>query len=115
MIKKDVPLEKEIQNEILEWLSNRELLFWRCNNIPVFATSNDGRKRFRSLPKHTPRGLPDIMIVHRREFICLEVKRPGGKIRPEQIEFGDKVVKNGGHYFIVTSLKEVIDIWQNFK
>jgi hypothetical protein len=54
------------------------------------------------------------MIIHRREFIALEVKRPGGKIRAEQFEFGDKVMKNGGHYFIVTSLKEVVDIWGNF-
>lgn len=112
--KKAIPLEKEIQNEILEWLSKRELLFWRCNNVPVFSRSNDGVKRFRSLPKYTPKGLPDIMIIHRREFIALEVKRPGGKIRAEQFEFGDKVMKNGGHYFIVTSLKEVVDIWGNF-
>ncbi len=116
MIKKEnkEPLEKDIQNEILDWLSNRELFFWRSNNIPVFSRSNDGVKRFRSLPKHTPRGLPDIIIVHQRNFIALEVKRPGGKVRPEQREFGDKVIKNGGHYFIVTSLKEVVEIWQNF-
>lgn len=120
LIKKDVdeknsaPLEKEIQNEILDWLSKRstngKLLFWRCNNVPVFSRSNDGVKRFRSLPKHTPRGLPDIMIVYQKKFVALEVKRPGGKIRPEQKEFGDKVIENGGHYFIVTSLKEVLDL-----
>lgn len=108
------PLEKEIQNEILEWLDKREIFFWRCNNIPVFSKSNDGHRRFRSLPKYTPRGLPDIIIIHKRNFIAIEVKRPGGKIRPEQLSFGDRVEANGGHYFIVTSLNEMTDIWGSY-
>ncbi len=100
-------LERDIQKGICDWLRQREVFFWRSNNIPVFSTSNDGVRRFRSLPKDTPRGLPDIMIVHEGKFIALEVKRPGAKLRPEQAEFGIKLCTHGGQYYKVQSLDEV--------
>ncbi len=106
-------LEKDIQREICEWLDARKYFFWRSNNTPVFSASgrnNDGAMRFRSLPKFTPRGLPDIIVIHRGRFIALEVKRPGEKLRPEQAEFGCKAVVAGGEYHKVCSLEDVIAI-----
>lgn len=100
-------LEKDIQREICDWLYSKGYFFWRSNNIPVFGRSNDGVKRFRALPKYTPRGLPDIIIIKQGRFIALEVKRPGMKLRPEQAEFGTKLTLNGGFYHMVTSLGEV--------
>lgn len=107
MIKKTVPLEKVIQNEICEWLKKNDYFFWRSNNIPVFGRNNAGRKQFRSLPKYTPRGLPDIILIVQGKFIALEVKRPGGKLRPEQAEFGHKCALNGAIYQMVDSLDGV--------
>lgn len=104
---KTIPLEKEIQRKICDYLAKEGKFFWRSNNIPVFATNNGGQKTFRSLPKHTPRGLPDIIMVYRSKFIAFEVKRPGAKLRPEQAEFGIKCEDNGGYYFAVHSVDEV--------
>lgn len=101
-------LEKDIQREICEWLKANHIFFWRSNNVPVFSTSNDGVRRFRSLPKDTPRGLPDIMIVEQGKFIGVEVKRPGMKLRPEQGEYGTKLVLAGGNYLVAHSLNEFV-------
>jgi hypothetical protein len=103
-------LEKDIQRGICDWLALKGFFFWRSNNTPVFSASgrnNDGAMRFRALPKYTPRGLPDIIVVHRGKFIALEVKRPGAKLRAEQAEFGCKVVVAGGEYHKVCSLEDV--------
>lgn len=101
-------LESQIQKEICEFLEFQGFFFWRSNNVPVFAMSNDGVRRFRSLPKHTPRGLPDIMVVTKTgKFIGVEVKRPGSKLRPEQAEFGAKLVMNNAEFYVVHSVAEL--------
>lgn len=106
--KKDgVMLEKGIQREICDWLHSCGFFFWRSNNAPIFGRSNDGRQRFRALPKYTPRGLPDIIMIYNGKFVAFEVKRPDQKLRPEQAEFGSKCFLNGGFYRRVTSLSEV--------
>jgi hypothetical protein len=104
------PLEKDIQRTICEYLALKKFFFWRSNNIPVFGKNNAGAKTFRSLPKFTPRGLPDIIILHKGKFIAVEVKRPGAPLRPEQGEFGMKCELNGGFYRIVHSLEEILAI-----
>lgn len=110
MIKKPIPLEKVIQKQICEYLDKFKYFFWRSNNIPVFGMNNGGKKAFRSLPKHTPRGLPDIIVIYKGKFIALEVKRQGAKLRPEQAEFGTKCTLHGGFYYKVESLTQVQDI-----
>lgn len=100
-------LEKDIQREICEWLSDqKDLLFWRSNNIPVYAKSNDGKKRFRAMPRYSLKGLPDIMIIKDGKFIGLEVKRPGGNWRDEQKIMAQRITEAGGRYHLVMSLQE---------
>jgi hypothetical protein len=107
-------LESEIQREICDWLASLKspkLIFWRSNNVPVFARSNDGKMRFRKLPKYTPQGLPDIMIVYRGLFYGLEVKRPHrGFLRNNQESWGRQLKQAGGLYFVVYSLQEAQNI-----
>lgn len=100
-------LEKDIQREICEWLEFMGLFFWRSNNIPVFGQNNAGYKTFRKLPKFTPRGLPDIIVLHQGQFHGIEVKRPGQKLRPEQIDIAKKIRDSGCNYHLVFSLEEV--------
>jgi hypothetical protein len=104
----DNPLEKDIQRKICDWLALMGYFFWRSNNIPVFGRSNDGVKRFRALPKYTPKGLPDIICIKKGWFIGIEVKRQGFKASMEQLQMGASIVSNGGLYFVVTSLPEVM-------
>lgn len=113
-------LEKDIQREICEYLDEKGIFFWRSNNVPVFSRSGDGKMRFRSLPKHTPRGLPDIICLVKGKFIGLEVKRPDSPSKTGnefQIQFGSRIISNGGVYAIVFSLEDVKaipEIWAGF-
>lgn len=114
MITKDkptIPLEKEIQNNICEWLHFNKYFFWRSNNIPVFGRNNGGKMTFRAMPKYSPKGLPDIIVVHKGKFVGIEVKREEKSvIREDQLIFGANLQRNGGAYYIVHSLDQVLDI-----
>lgn len=98
--------ESEILAEICEWLCAQEYFFWRTNNMPVFGRNNAGKMTFRSMPKFSLKGVPDIILLYRGHFIGLEVKRPSGKLRPEQITFRERVIANGGNFFMVTSVED---------
>jgi len=103
-------LEKDIQKEICDWLFAEGYFFWRSNNIPVFQRDKYG-PRFRSLPKYTPRGLPDIQILQDGRYIGLEVKVPGyWKFTDDQQIMKEKIIANGGAYHIVTSLDEAKNV-----
>jgi len=105
-MKAKTPLESEVLREICEWLEHDYYFFWRCNNIPVFGMNNAGKRTFRALPKYTPRGLPDIMVIHNGTFIAFEVKREGAKLRDEQEVFKDNCNAHGGIYLVAHSQAE---------
>jgi hypothetical protein len=103
--------EKDIQRAICEWLQSRRIFFWRANNVPMIGRAGAGGEvRFRAMPKFTPKGIPDLIVLHKGEFIGLEVKVPGRKLRPDQAEFGVKVIENGGNYHMVASLEDVMKL-----
>lgn len=99
--------ESDIQRGICDWLSVCGLFFWRSNNVPVFARSNDGVMRFRALPKFTPKGLPDILLLRNGKLIGFEVKRPGAKLTDEQEKIGALFRANGGEHYRVESVSDV--------
>lgn len=99
-------LEKDIQREICDWLATLGYFFWRQNTIPVYEKGH-----FRALPKYTPRGLPDILILCRGRFIGLEVKVPDyWKFTNDQKAIKEKFIANGGEYHLVTSLAQAIEV-----
>ena len=97
-------LEKDIQRAICDWLFAEGYFFWRSNNTPIF----DVRKKiYRAMPKYTPKGLPDIMIIVGGRFIGLEVKTPNyWKYTDDQAMMKSNIIANGGEYHLVTSLDE---------
>lgn len=99
--------EGDIQNSICEYLSIRGRCFFRVNNIPAFNRQEGGGFTMRRLPKYTPRGLPDIIVVAGGLFFALEVKSKVGRQSPEQKEFEAQVKKHGGKYFVVRSIEDV--------
>lgn len=106
-----VETEGGIQNAICEYLETRRRCFFRLNNIPAFnRTSDGGSFIMRRLPKFTPRGLPDIIVVAGGLFFGLEVKSKIGKQSKEQKEFQTLVEKHGGKYFVVRSIQDVQEI-----
>lgn len=108
--KKTLPLEKDIQRKICEWLKSENIFFWRANNIPVFGMNNGGKMVHRAMPKFALKGVPDIICIQRGVFIALEVKRPGAKLRYEQEEFKERCEDAGGVYRVVHSLEELEDM-----
>lgn len=112
-MKEKTPLEKDTMREICEFLQDNYYFFWRSNNIPVFGKNNGGKMTFRALPKFTPRGLPDIIVVRNASFIAIEVKRIGAKLRPAQEDFKIKCNAHGGIYIVAYSCKDVELILSN--
>lgn len=99
--------EGEIQNTICEYLDIKRRFFFRLNNIPAFNRSEGGGVTMRRLPKFTPRGLPDIIVVAGGQFIALEVKSAIGKQSPDQKIIQSDIEKHGGKYFVVRSIEDV--------
>jgi hypothetical protein len=99
-------LEKEIQLAICDYLSLRKIFFWRQNTAPTIQNSGD-KWHFRAMPKHSLKGVPDIIVIRDGTFVGLEVKRPGGKLSEQQIAFKENCEANGGKYFVVTSIDDV--------
>lgn len=105
--------ESDIQNTICEYLELRQRCFFRLNNIPAFNRGEGGSITMRRLPKYTPRGLPDIVVVVGGLFYALEVKKPSSATSSktyqskDQKVFQAQVEKHGGKYFTVRSLEEV--------
>lgn len=99
--------ESDIQSAICEYLEAKRHCFFRLNNIPA-VYSVGGQMRFRKLPKFTPRGLPDIVVILDGEFLGLEVKRPKTYQSPEQKAFQAHVEAHKGKYAVVRSIDDVI-------
>lgn len=101
-------LETVVQKEVCEWLERRGFFFWRVNNTPMAGRPDAaGNFRFRRMPKYTPRGVPDIIVVRRGLFIGIEVKRPKAKLSEHQVRFGADLIKHGGSYYKVSSIEEL--------
>lgn len=99
--------EGEIQTAICEYLDIKKRFFFRLNNIPAFNRNEGGGFTMRRLPKFTPRGLPDIIVVAGGQFIALEVKSAIGKQSPDQKIIQKDIEKHGGKYFVVRSIEDV--------
>lgn len=61
------------------------------------------------MPKHSLRGVPDIILVKppTGQFIGLEVKTKSGRLSDHQQEFSERLRDVGGRYYVVTSIDDV--------
>lgn len=96
--------ETEAQAAILDYLSARGVFAIRQNNQPIYDAS---RGTFRALPKHTPKGVADILAVKDGRAIFLEVKSDKGRMSPDQHEFSRRVIIAGADYHVVRSIDDV--------
>lgn len=107
-------LEKEIQASCIQWLQYQGVFCWKQYNGGLYDKT---RETYYFAGK---RGVPDIIGLlppHAKldgepvggHFLGVEVKRPGGKRSPEQVEFGQNIARNGGISLCVYSLDELIE------
>lgn len=94
-------LESEIQKACLDYL--------RLLNIPRRKINTVGIKKADGswIPSQS-RGTADIIGVLRSgRFLAVEVKRPGGKLSKEQVEFLEEFDRGGAVCMVVTSVEEL--------
>ena len=56
------------------------------------------------------KGIPDRMAIKNGRTIYLEVKKPGGKQSPSQVEFGGNIKYQKGEYYLIDDLDDLIKI-----
>jgi hypothetical protein len=99
----------------LEWLALHRIKAWRSNNTGVFDPARKVFRTFRGL-----KGVSDILGVFPQtvqlaggeevtfgNILCIEVKRPGEKPRPDQAAFLEEVRALGGIALCIHSLAEL--------
>lgn len=100
--------EVEIQHTICEYLAFREkqrmLMFWRQNTNAMYDVSKGIHRR---MPVHAKKGVPDIIVIKKGQFIGLEVKSATGRQNEDQRAFELFIKENGGFYYLVRSLEDV--------
>jgi hypothetical protein len=59
-------------------------------------------------PMSQPKGISDLVGIWQGRYLAIEVKRPGGRLRPDQQRFIDRVRIEGGIAFVARSVDDVI-------
>jgi len=91
--------ESEIRDKIYEFLKKKGIMCWKDKQMI--------KQGGRGFPKFQ-KGLPDLMgILSDGTFLGIEVKKPGGKVSPEQIEFINQANEKGAMCFIAYDLEDV--------
>lgn len=95
------PTEKDTQRAILQYLRLLGAFAFRVN---TGATKiGDRFIRFNDVV-----GCPDILCCLGGRFVGVEVKRKGGRLRPEQAACMDSIRKAGGLAFVARSVDDVV-------
>lgn len=94
--------EAKVQLEISRYLRSKEYLFWRFSPETYNATIGAHIKH-----EYIPSGLPDLMVLHKRGFIGLEVKSPKGKPSADQLLMQRRFQLLGHEYHIVHNVQDV--------
>ncbi len=99
------PTEADIQKSILDYLRTRGYFCWR-NNTGMQRSQYDGRERF---IRYGLVGSGDLLgLTKEGRFFSIEVKRPGKKPTPEQIEFMATINQMKGLALVAYNVDDVI-------
>lgn len=101
------PLEKEIENSILNYLIAKKIFCWKQNSVGVFDPTR-GRFRRANNP-YIINGVADILGVYKGRFLAIEVKVPSRKnnLTEHQKKFIKNILESGGVAFVATSIEDV--------
>lgn len=97
--------ENDVVYGICNYLSYRPWYFWRQNNTGTFDV---GKQTFRSLPKFSVRGVPDILVLAFGTIVFVECKTDVGKQSESQKDFQKEVESRGYKYILARSVDDVI-------
>jgi hypothetical protein len=108
------PRESDVQSAILRALRIHPAVgaFWR-QNTGAFALGEGKAKRF---VRFGPKGSPDIHgYLKDGRALFIEVKRPSGRVSPEQCAFLDSATKAGCVAFVARDIAEVWKVLDRVK
>lgn len=92
--------EKEIQNQILDYLAFLNIgFFWQNDSVGIKGRKRENRFR--------PNGVADIVGIVSGQFICIEVKSATGKLSSSQKLFKSRFTDCGGHYLMARSVDDI--------
>jgi hypothetical protein len=96
--------ESDIQKQILDLLKLKRYVVFKHRNVGIMKPNGSyiplafGEKGISDIIGCSPEGV----------FTAIEVKQPGKKPSPDQVEFIKNVIRNKGVAFVATSLDDVL-------
>ena len=102
--------EQGIVRACLDLLRLRGIFCWRqkCGGVSL-QVGADHRERFVRFTSIN--GVSDIIgVLPGGRIICVECKRPGGRLTPDQIEFQNAVRRRGGLALVIYDDADLADI-----
>ena len=98
--------ESVLINQIIEYLSYKNIFAWRNNTMGVYDRKTG---RYRRIAK-TSRGVSDILgVLQDGKILCIECKTGKLKLSEYQTEFGEKISSNNGIFIVAYELEDVIE------
>lgn len=99
-----VKLEKQIENEILDFLRIIGIYCWKNQSVGVY----DAKKKIYRKANNANhiRGVSDILGLVQGRFLAIEVKSAIGRLTDEQRVFITKVNHEGGIAFVARSVEQ---------
>ena len=102
--------EQHIQKAIVDYLKLKKFIVFKHRNVGIYKKATN---QYIPLP-FGEKGISDIIACSTKgTFIAIEVKKPGGKASPDQLEFIKRVKANGGIALLAYSLDDVMDTFEN--
>lgn len=89
-----VKLERELHDRFTNWLNLRRLLFIHART--------DKKSTIR-------KGWPDFTVIYGDHVCCVEFKRPGGKLRSEQVEVIKRMLQTNTPVIVADDFKAASD------
>lgn len=100
--------EQDIRVSIIELLQRLGCMAYRVNSGKILIKDERGTRAFQGAPK----GTADITALYHGRYMCVEVKRPGKKLEPEQETHRADVLEKGGIHFLAESMDDILLPWQ---
>lgn len=97
-------LEKDIENEILQYLKASGIFCWKNNSTGIFDPT---KKCFRRPGRYHMNGVSDILGIYKGKFLAIEVKGPKGVLSPFQRAYIKLINEHGGIAFMARSIEDV--------
>ena len=105
------PTEADVMRAVLAYLQHHQRVVWAARMNTGAGMLTRGNGKFSQYIKFGFKGCPDIHgMLAGGQALYIEVKRPSGKLTPEQEAFLKLAVDNGGCAFVARSVDDCVSM-----